>query len=260
MHPVSANPVSPQPDGQLILCPVVFESYKHMTQRLTDWLTAVDHSMNRSVRMFVTASPAEVPVSLAANPRLHFVGRLNHAELCSLWARSRAVYFPPGLEAFGFPLAEARVNGQPVIARDTPQGTRKLLALLSAGYTVGDPDSLRQATEVALTTKLAPDLGPFNPDSYFEWMLGSRRMNMPHTRPPGRRHPGGDPAPPRLGVLDFHPIQYHTPLYQRLSARGKIELTVLYLSDDGFAASSMPGFSVRSPGTSTCSPATSTTS
>ena len=69
-------------------------------------------------------------------------------------------------------------------------------------------------------------------------------MNMPHTRPPGRRHPGGDPAPPRLGVLDFHPIQYHTPLYQRLSARGKIELTVLYLSDDGFRPVLDPGFGV----------------
>lgn len=172
MHPVSANPVSEQPDGQLILCPVVFESYKHMTQQLTEWLAAVDHSMNRSVRMLVTASPAEVPVSLAASPRLHFVGRLHHAELCRLWARSRAVYFPPGLEAFGFPLAEARVNGQPVVARDTPQN-REIAGPALCGYTVGDPDSLRQATEVALTRKLAPDPAPFNPDAYFEWMLGS---------------------------------------------------------------------------------------
>ena len=173
MHPVSANPVSAQPDGQLILCPVVFESYKHMTQRLTEWLTAVDHSMNRSVRMFVTASPAEVPASLAASPRMHFVGRLDHAELCRLWVRSRAVYFPPGLEAFGFPLAEARVYGQPVIARDTPQN-REIAGPALCGYTVGDPDSLRQATEVALTKKLAPEPGPFNPDAYFEWMLGSQ--------------------------------------------------------------------------------------
>jgi hypothetical protein len=173
MHPVSANPVPGQPDGQLILCPVVFESYKHMTQRLTEWLAAVEHSMDISVRMFVTASPAEVPVSLAASPRLHFVGRLNHAELCRLWARSRAVYFPPGLEAFGFPLAEARVNGQPVIARDTAQN-REIAGPALCGYSVGDPGSLRQATEVALTRKVAPDPAPFNPDAYFEWMLGSQ--------------------------------------------------------------------------------------
>jgi Glycosyl transferases group 1 len=38
---------------------------------------------------------------------------------------------------------------------------------------------------------------------------------------------------PRLGVLDFGPIQYHTPLYQRLASRGNVELDVLFLSDDG---------------------------
>ena len=36
-----------------------------------------------------------------------------------MWARSRAIYFPTDLESFGYPLAEARVSGQPVIARDT---------------------------------------------------------------------------------------------------------------------------------------------
>jgi len=37
----------------------------------------------------------------------------------------------------------------------------------------------------------------------------------------------------RLGVLDFNPIQYHTPLYQRLATRGNVELDVLFLSDNG---------------------------
>jgi hypothetical protein len=172
MHPVSANPVPGRPDGQLILCPVLFESYKDMTQRLTEWLTAVDHGLDRSVRLVVTASPAEVPPSLAASPRMDFVGRLDHAELYRLWAHSRAVYFPPGLEAFGFPLAEARVNGQPVIARDTPQN-QEIAGLALCGFTVGDQDSLRQAIEIALTRRVASDPAPFDPDAYFEWMLGS---------------------------------------------------------------------------------------
>ena len=43
------------------------------------------------------------------------------AQTQDLWSRCRAVYFPTGLESFGCPLAEARVNGVPVIARDTPQ-------------------------------------------------------------------------------------------------------------------------------------------
>lgn len=49
---------------------------------------------------------------------------------------------------------------------------------------------------------------------------------------------------PRLGVLDFHPIQYHTPLYQLLAARGNVELDVLYLNDIGLRPAVDPGFGV----------------
>jgi glycosyltransferase involved in cell wall biosynthesis len=38
---------------------------------------------------------------------------------------------------------------------------------------------------------------------------------------------------PRLGVLDFWPIQYHAPLYRRLADRGRLDLDVLYLADNG---------------------------
>jgi len=49
---------------------------------------------------------------------------------------------------------------------------------------------------------------------------------------------------PRLGVLDFHPIQYHTPLYQLLAARGNVKLDVLYLNDVGLRSAVDPGFGV----------------
>ena len=171
MHPASANPGTPGAGGSLILCPVVFESYKHMPDRLAEWVAAVDHALDDGVRMVVTATAAEVPASLATSTRLHFVGRLTHDKLLSLWARSRAVYFPPGLESFGWPLAEARVNGQPVIARDTPQN-REIAGPALCGYEFGNPDSLRYATEIALATEVAPDPAPFDPDAYFTWMLG----------------------------------------------------------------------------------------
>jgi glycosyltransferase involved in cell wall biosynthesis len=51
-------------------------------------------------------------------------------------------------------------------------------------------------------------------------------------------------APARLGVLDFHPIQYHAPLYQRLAERSRIDLDVLYLRRHGQQASVDPGFGV----------------
>lgn len=174
MHPVSPDAVSPSSEGTLILCPVLFSPYKHMVERIAEWLAAVDDAMDDSVRLVVTASTAEVPASLAASPRLCFVGRLSVAEARDLCARSRAVYFPTGLESFGYPLAEARVNGQPVIARDTAQN-REIAGAALCGYTPGDRDSLRYAIEAAVTTRITPDPGPFDPDAYFDWMLGDGR-------------------------------------------------------------------------------------
>lgn len=49
---------------------------------------------------------------------------------------------------------------------------------------------------------------------------------------------------PRLGILAYGPIQYHTPLYQRLAKRGNIELDVLFLSDRGYHSTIDQGFGV----------------
>ena len=49
---------------------------------------------------------------------------------------------------------------------------------------------------------------------------------------------------PRLGVLAYWPIQYHSPLYQRLAARGKVDLDVIYLSDKGHRTEMEPLFGV----------------
>lgn len=49
---------------------------------------------------------------------------------------------------------------------------------------------------------------------------------------------------PRMGILDFHPIQYHTPLYQRLTARERVRLNVLYVSDQGLRPFLDAGFGV----------------
>lgn len=171
MHPVSANPLQRHPGGSGILCPVLFTPYKHMPERLAEWVAAIDRDLDDSVHMIVTASPRDVPQNLAASPRLHFVGRLSHEELTRFWARSQAVYFPSDLESFGFPLAEARAVGKPVIAQDTPQN-REIAGPALRGYTAGDPDSLLRATETALAAQVAPDPEPFDPDRYFNWLLG----------------------------------------------------------------------------------------
>jgi Glycosyl transferases group 1 len=174
MHPVSANSIPQRHRAAMILCPVIFESYKHMVPRIAELLAATETYREPSVRISVTAYPAEVPDSLSCHPRINLVGRLPHADLCRLWARSQAIYFPSGLESFGYPLAEARASGHPIIARDTAQN-REIAGTALCGFTPGNAASLQSATELALTTEIAPDPEPFDPDAYFNWMLGPHR-------------------------------------------------------------------------------------
>lgn len=47
---------------------------------------------------------------------------------------------------------------------------------------------------------------------------------------------------PRLGIVAYGPIQYHAPLFQRLTKRGHVELDVLFLQDSGLGRSQDPEF------------------
>jgi glycosyltransferase involved in cell wall biosynthesis len=173
-HPVSADSIPSLPRDPVILCPVLFSPYKGMTERLAELLAAMDDCIDASVRLSVTADRRDVAAALSLHPRTDLVGQLDHRALRQLWARSRAIYFPPGIESFGYPLAEARVSGRPVIARDTAQN-REIAGPALCGFTPGDADSLRHATMLALTTEVAPDPAPFDPGDYFNWLLGPPR-------------------------------------------------------------------------------------
>jgi hypothetical protein len=170
-HPVSACPAPVPAAEPAIACPVLFAPYKHMPQRLRELLTALDACADPQVRVWVTAGHAEVPADLAACPRVDLLGRRGPGESSALVARARAVYFPSGLESFGYPLAEARASGRPVIARDTAQN-REIAGPALCGYTPADPASLEAAVKTALTTHPTPDPAPFNPDTYFDWLIG----------------------------------------------------------------------------------------
>ena len=173
-HPVSADSVPRLPRDPAILCPVLFAPYKRMDERLAELLDAVTCYPDPAVRVRVTARPADLPVSLASDPRIELIGPVDQQALREVWARSRAIYFPTGLESFGYPLAEARVSGQPVIARDTAQN-REIAGPALCGFTPGDAGSLRRAAMLALTTQVRPDPAPFDPDRYFAWLLGPAR-------------------------------------------------------------------------------------
>jgi glycosyltransferase involved in cell wall biosynthesis len=174
LHPVSADAVPRLPRTPAILCPVLFRPYKHMVARLKELLTVIEEYDDPAVRLLVTAGRGEVPADVARHPRIELLGQLRLAELSRVWARSRAIYFPTGLESFGYPLADARAAGHPVIARDTAQ-SREIAGPALCGFTPGDAASLRRATALALTTDVAPDPEPFDPDAYFSWLLGPPR-------------------------------------------------------------------------------------
>jgi glycosyltransferase involved in cell wall biosynthesis len=170
-HPVSADSIPHLSRDPIVLCPVLFSPYKGMPERLAELVAALDIVADESVRLCVTASRAEVPPDLAQHKRIDLVGKLDYHDLRQLWARSRVIYFPPGIESFGYPLAEARVNGQPVIARDTEQN-REIAGPALCGFNPGGLDSLLCAAQRALTTRVAPDPAPFDPAVYFSWLLG----------------------------------------------------------------------------------------
>ncbi len=174
LHPLSAPSVQRVPGDPVILCPVLFSSWKQMPQRLTELLAAIDDLRDPSVSVRVTADASEVPAAVACHPQVELVGRLSGDEVREMQAHSRAMYFPTGLESFGYPLAEARASGLPVIARDIALN-REIAGAALCGYTQGDRDSLRHAIGVALKADIAPDPGPFDPDEYFGWLLGEPR-------------------------------------------------------------------------------------
>jgi glycosyltransferase involved in cell wall biosynthesis len=174
LHPLSAPAAPRVPSDPVILCPVLFSSWKQMPQRLIELLHAIDDLGDPSVRVRVTADAPEVPAAVACHPRVEVVGRLSCGEAREMQARSRAIYFPSGLESFGYPLAEARASGMPVIARDSAQN-REIAGPALCGYIQGDHDSLRHAVQAALAADVDPDPGPFDPDQYFGWLLGAPR-------------------------------------------------------------------------------------
>jgi len=171
MHPVSVDLIPERSSEKFILCPVLFAPYKDMPERLTEWIAAVDGHIDPAVRLLVTATTEDVPPALAANRRIKLLGQLSVPGLCQFWARSQAIFFPTGLESFGFPLAEARAIGRPVIARNTEQN-KEIAGPALRAFVTGDEESLLQATKEALATVVKPDPAPFDPDAYFDWMLG----------------------------------------------------------------------------------------
>ena len=88
---------------KFILCPVLFEPYKYMTERLTEWVTAVDDHIDPAVCLLVTATTEDVPPYLAANRRIKLLGQLNLSEVYSFGRKARRFSSPRDLSLSVFP-------------------------------------------------------------------------------------------------------------------------------------------------------------
>ena len=173
---VRPHPVAPRPwagssaTGADLLMPIVNAPYKRLPWHLQNILEACGSS-DLVERVFVTAEAADFPSSVAGDPRVRFLGRLSSDELDIYWRRCKAVYFPPQLESFGYPLAEARANGRRVVAPDSDQNYEIAGAALAA-FIAGDPHSLQAALVDAMSVSVAPDRETFDPSNYFDWLIG----------------------------------------------------------------------------------------
>lgn len=170
-HPVSTPGWSEEPTGNrnTILVPVVPWPYKNLDQHVVALLQA---GRGLDLRVVVTATPDQLPL-VGEHERVDFVGTLTGGQMQPYWERARAIYYPTGLEAFGYPLAEARVGGRWVIARNSEQN-REIAGPALAPYSVGDVESLREAVLSVFAADPMPDPAPNDPDSYFEWLIGVR--------------------------------------------------------------------------------------
>ncbi|MFN2524337.1 MAG: glycosyltransferase [Mycobacteriales bacterium] len=170
-HPVSPRTSSGPREEGLVLCPVLMAPYKRMDHWLA-LLAAAARGLEvegRRVRIEVTATAEELTAAGLGGSDLVGLGRLSVPEVERALNRAAVVYFPTTLESFGYPLAEARANGQPVLARDTAHN-REVAgdALVPFDATTED---LARALARALGTTV-PSTVASSADEYFGRLLG----------------------------------------------------------------------------------------
>jgi len=182
-HPVSPTGPRRVADVPFILVPVVPGPYKNLIQQLRLLLAAGDP--RDPMRIRVTANASDLPGDLACHPRIDLIGIMPADRLAALWRSATAAFYPSCVEAFGYPLAEARAYGVPVIAPNTAQG-REIAGGALRGYDPADPQSLRVALS-ATAAPVASDPTGFARDPYFDWLLGSSTAAV--SAPPLSRRP-----------------------------------------------------------------------
>lgn len=169
-HPTSPRIAVAERVTSRIVCPVLFAPYKQMGQRLlmlSEACLQVRAEVG-PVEIVVTATPEELRQEGAQGGAILAAGRLTVEGVERLLASAHVIYYPTEVESFGYPLAEARANGQPVLALDNAHNAEVAgRALISF---TPDVDSLAQAVKRALAANVVPEVVSDASD-YFQRLL-----------------------------------------------------------------------------------------
>jgi glycosyltransferase involved in cell wall biosynthesis len=167
-HPLTAQPAR-STSGALpfVLYPSLPAPHKDLTGHLRLLIQAMEMSSPHLV-VKVTA-PSAVLGPLAGDPRVEAIGPKTLEEIDVLASRASAIYAPTVIESFGYPVAEARAIGAPVLAVSTARN-REVGGQALVGFAERDVLSLANALTSLPRVSVVADPGPFDPDAYFSWL------------------------------------------------------------------------------------------
>lgn len=167
-HPLRPRAVAHRHDGApFVLYPSLPAPHKDLEGGLQRLVDALDRS-GSDLRVKVTASSGDIG-RVAGHIRVDAIGTQSLEQMDELWSTASAVYVPYSVESFGYPVAEGRAAGVPVVAVDNPQN-REIGGQALFGFVEDRPDSLVDALALARGAKIEPDPDPFDPDAYFAWL------------------------------------------------------------------------------------------
>lgn len=168
-HPLSARPWAGSPSSAgTMLMPIVPSPYKRLPLHVARILRIAKEAGLE--RLVLTASPMDFPPEVRESDLVEFVGVLDAPALDEQFRAATCTYFPTQIEAFGYPLAEARVNGRAVVALNTQQN-REIAAQALAPFDLGSDESLAQAVHHALHVPVVAEPLALSPDQYFPWLF-----------------------------------------------------------------------------------------